>query len=148
MPYSELVKNFELIRDYMRQFYVYGFKNRKLGSITGKDWSLTPMPHPMHDDDRTIIARNIYLLYEDRFIQLDLCHNNYDGVHLIAQHAQCLEGDHGLVIFGKISAEKQYFLRHVRFLLIIQDDDCCGGSSAVSIIHPQTKNSRMGSDKL
>lgn len=62
----------------------YGFKNRKLGSITGKDWSLTPMPHPSHDDDRTIIARNIYVLYEDRFIQLDLCHNNYDGVHLIA----------------------------------------------------------------
>lgn len=28
MPYSELVKNFERIRDYMRQFYVYGFKSR------------------------------------------------------------------------------------------------------------------------
>ena len=28
MAYSELVKNFERIRDYMRQFYVYGFKSR------------------------------------------------------------------------------------------------------------------------
>lgn len=28
MPYSELVKNFENIRDYMRQFLVYGFKMR------------------------------------------------------------------------------------------------------------------------
>ena len=28
MAYSELIKNFDLIRDYMRQFYVYGFKNR------------------------------------------------------------------------------------------------------------------------
>ncbi|BAL00388.1 hypothetical protein OBV_31890 [Oscillibacter valericigenes Sjm18-20] len=28
MAYSELIKNFECIRDYMRQFYVYGFKNR------------------------------------------------------------------------------------------------------------------------
>ena len=28
MPYSELVKNYERIRDYMRQFYVYGFKSR------------------------------------------------------------------------------------------------------------------------
>jgi hypothetical protein len=26
--YSELVKNFEKVRDYMRQFYVYGFKTR------------------------------------------------------------------------------------------------------------------------
>ncbi len=28
MAYSELIKNFERIRDYMRQFYVYGFKRR------------------------------------------------------------------------------------------------------------------------
>ncbi len=28
MAYSELIKNFENIRSYMREFYVYGFKNR------------------------------------------------------------------------------------------------------------------------
>ena len=28
MPYSELIKNFSRIREYMRQFYVYGFKRR------------------------------------------------------------------------------------------------------------------------
>ena len=28
MPYSELLKNFSRIRDYMRQFYVYGFRSR------------------------------------------------------------------------------------------------------------------------
>lgn len=28
MAYNELIKNFERIRDYMRQFYVYGFKSR------------------------------------------------------------------------------------------------------------------------
>ena len=28
MAYSELIKNFERIRDYMRQFYIYGFKIR------------------------------------------------------------------------------------------------------------------------
>lgn len=28
MPYSELIKNFERVRAYMRDFYVYGFKNR------------------------------------------------------------------------------------------------------------------------
>lgn len=26
MAYNELVKNFKRIRDYMREFYVYGFK--------------------------------------------------------------------------------------------------------------------------
>ena len=29
MAYSELVKNFNRIRDYMREFYVYGFKRRE-----------------------------------------------------------------------------------------------------------------------
>lgn len=29
MAYSELIKNFEKIRTYMREFYVYGFKSRK-----------------------------------------------------------------------------------------------------------------------
>lgn len=28
MAYSELIKNFEKIRSYMREFYVYGFKSR------------------------------------------------------------------------------------------------------------------------
>lgn len=28
MAYSELIKNFDRIRDYMREFYVFGFKNR------------------------------------------------------------------------------------------------------------------------
>lgn len=29
MAYSELIKNLERIRDYMREFYVYGFKSRE-----------------------------------------------------------------------------------------------------------------------
>ncbi len=29
MSYSELIKNFDRIRDYMREFYVYGFKSRE-----------------------------------------------------------------------------------------------------------------------
>ena len=28
MAYSELIKNFERVRDYTREFYVYGFKSR------------------------------------------------------------------------------------------------------------------------
>lgn len=34
MAYSELIKRFDRIRDYMRQFYVYGFKSRN--EYTGK----------------------------------------------------------------------------------------------------------------
>lgn len=28
MAFSEVIKNFNDVRDYMREFYVYGFKNR------------------------------------------------------------------------------------------------------------------------
>lgn len=28
MAYNELIKNFEKVRAYMREFYVYGFKSR------------------------------------------------------------------------------------------------------------------------
>lgn len=29
MAYSELIKNFQRVRDYMREFYLYGFKSRE-----------------------------------------------------------------------------------------------------------------------
>ena len=34
MAYSERIKNFSKIRDYMREFYLYGFKSR--GEYTQK----------------------------------------------------------------------------------------------------------------
>lgn len=62
----------------------FGFKNKKLGAITGKDWSLTPMPHPLHDDTRVCRCRRFYILYEDHVINLELCTSDNDGVHVIA----------------------------------------------------------------
>ena len=65
----------------------YGFRNKKLGAITGKDWSITPMPHPPRDDDREVICRRFYLLYEDRWLNLELCRSEHDGLHVIAHLA-------------------------------------------------------------
>lgn len=65
----------------------FGFRNKKLGAITGKDWSITPMQHPMADDTRVVLARCWYILYEDRYINLELCRNDRDGVHIIAHFA-------------------------------------------------------------
>lgn len=33
MAYTELIKNFERVREYMRQFYLYGFKRREEYSV-------------------------------------------------------------------------------------------------------------------
>ena len=65
----------------------FGFRNKKLGAITGKDWAIKPMPHPKSDDTREILARQFYILYEDRIINLELCRNESDGVHIIAHFA-------------------------------------------------------------
>lgn len=65
----------------------FGFKNKKLGSITGKDWSLTPMPHPSQDETRQVLTRQFYVLYEDRIINLELCKSDTDGMHVIAHFA-------------------------------------------------------------
>lgn len=37
MAYNELVKNFNRIRDYMREFYVYGFKSREKYTRKARD---------------------------------------------------------------------------------------------------------------
>ena len=65
----------------------FGFKNKKLGAITGKDWSLTVMPHPPVDETRITITRQFYLLYEDRLLNLELCRSENDGTHVIAHFA-------------------------------------------------------------
>lgn len=65
----------------------FGFKNRKLGAITGNDWSITPMPHPAADDTRRILSRRFYILYEDRLINLELCRDDTNGTHIIAHMA-------------------------------------------------------------
>lgn len=39
MAYSELIKNFETIRNYMREFYVYGFRNRsEIGAKSARSY--------------------------------------------------------------------------------------------------------------
>ena len=47
--YSELIKNFEKIRSYMREFYVYGLKSReeynKKSSRSYDDERLEPASH-------------------------------------------------------------------------------------------------------
>jgi hypothetical protein len=65
----------------------FGFKNKKLGAITGNDWTITPMPHPVRDETREIVVRNFFILYEDKLIQLEVCRSDNDGTHIICHFA-------------------------------------------------------------
>lgn len=77
MAYSELVKNFNRIRDYMREFYVYGFKSRS---------EYTKKSARSYDDERRRIeswlgdymqfrqspeGKNVFLSLDSR-----VCHHN------------------------------------------------------------------------
>lgn len=67
----------------------YGFRNKKLGAITGDDWALTPMQRiDPTDDARDILYKNVFVLYEDNIIQLEVAYSEKYGTHVLAHFAK------------------------------------------------------------
>lgn len=72
----------------------YGFKNKKLGAITGDDWAIVPMQHiDSHDDEREILFKNIYVLYEGNVLQLEFAYSPSYGSHVLAHMAKAPHDD-------------------------------------------------------
>lgn len=67
----------------------FGFANKKLGSITGDDWAITPMQHIDDKDaeNRTVIWKAIYMIVEGQTIQLELVRSEKYGTHVLAHFA-------------------------------------------------------------
>ena len=81
MAYSELIKSFEKIRDYMRDFYVYGFKSRE---------DYTKKSARSYDDERrrieswlggymafrhTAEGKNVFISVDNRSVTFNPLHN-------------------------------------------------------------------------
>ena len=81
MPYSELIKNFEKVRDYMREFYIYGFKSRE---------EFTRRSARSYDDERrrieswlggymsfrhTAEGKNVFISVDNRNVPFNPLHN-------------------------------------------------------------------------
>jgi DNA-binding transcriptional ArsR family regulator len=81
MAYSELIKSFEKIRDYMREFYVYGFKSRE---------DYTKKSARSYDDERRRIeswlggymafrrsaeGKNVFISVDNRSVPFNPLHN-------------------------------------------------------------------------
>lgn len=66
----------------------FGFRNKKLGSITGADWSITPVQHIDKTDDPEIIAKNFYINIESYLINLELATSEKYGLHILAHFAK------------------------------------------------------------
>lgn len=66
----------------------FGFKNKKLGSITGDDWVIIPMQHiDSTDTDREVITKNLYVTYEGQLLNLEVCYSPKYGTHVCAHFA-------------------------------------------------------------
>lgn len=57
----------------------FGFSNKKLGSITGEDWSIKPRQHIPDGEFRTVY-NNIYIKYNNRYIRLDIVQHENLGL--------------------------------------------------------------------
>ena len=81
MAYNELIKSFEKIRDYMREFYVYGFKSRE---------DYTKKSARSYDDERrrieswlggymafrhTAEGKNVFISVDNRSVTFNPLHN-------------------------------------------------------------------------
>lgn len=91
MAYHELIKNFEKIRNYMRQFYVYGFKSRSeyplgvigsylLDKYTDKSECFRFKHHYMlHALDSQILYEILSCLAEKRKVKFHIKSDRADG---------------------------------------------------------------------
>ena len=76
------VKKSSTILDAMNQLF-FGFKNRKLGSITGEDWAIKPVqriPKVEDDIEETVIIRNLYVYNNKRYLRLQVVNRSDLGL--------------------------------------------------------------------
>lgn len=91
----------------------FGFRNKKLGSITGDDWALTPMQHIDKNDNPELITRNLYVSIEGYLINLELVTSDYYGVHVLAHFANSTYPDsHIYTLENMLDYRYRYKLGH------------------------------------
>lgn len=79
------------ILDKMNEIF-FGFKNKKLGSITGEDWAIKPAQHIPRADVKFLI-QNIYIKNHEKLVKLDFVLHPELGVCVYAHWATQLYDD-------------------------------------------------------
>ena len=75
MAYSELIKNFQRVRDYMRAFYVYGFKSRDeyTDNVSASEVDRLQYLHITKADFYAKRMQNFLKAHRDAYPELDCC---------------------------------------------------------------------------
>lgn len=58
----------------------FGFKNKRLGSITGADWAIKPRQHIPKDDNFRYIIKNLFIYHNGRYARIDIVDNENLGL--------------------------------------------------------------------
>lgn len=73
MVYCEIAKSKMTESKRINNELFFGFMNKNLGAITGEDWATENYPHiEFNKDDYTTIARNIYILVNQTYLQFEI----------------------------------------------------------------------------
>lgn len=104
-----------------------GFKNPKLGAITGGQlWALPNVPHLYSREEKErveYICRQIYLDYEGEYLRLDIVDDDRNGVHLEVVPARVSKDDAIILTLNPPSDPREIYLlggrrRKLRRLLL------------------------------
>lgn len=108
--YCQLIGNRNTVRAKVNTLY-FGFENGKIASITGGSWSIDNYPHPEGDDDRKVLYKGQYLIYNGKVINLELCFSPTLGMHVIAHRASRLpnKGDTRIYTIDTITSWRQKY---------------------------------------
>lgn len=89
----------------------FGFQNKKLGSITGQDWSIKPKPHipRCSEDQYAVIMDNIYVMAHCKYLKLDIIQHDDLGVCCFVHWATRVHEDSIILTCEDITDKRFYF---------------------------------------
>lgn len=92
----------------------FGFKNPMLGSITGENWAIKPYQHiPELSDNEEVqtISRQLYILYNNKIVRLDIVLHSSLGQCIYAHWASRTYED-SIIITAEDRLDKRYRYRY------------------------------------
>lgn len=88
----------------------FGFQNKRLGSITGKDWSIKPKPHiPKSTSEEVFyILNNLYVKSHEKYVRLDIVQHVDLGVCCYVHWASKTYDD-SIILTTEAITDKRYY---------------------------------------
>lgn len=85
----------------------FGFNNKRLGSITGKDWAIKPKQR-IPDDKYTYVINNLFIYHNNRYIRLDIVDNEKLGLCMYVHYATRVYDD-SIILTVSDRTDNRYF---------------------------------------